>query len=635
MDAKTFLAEFGHIANAPGGIDQIRNLILALAYRGELLKNSYSHKRDEIDEKLALEKSNAPRFKQKDKALLPISDNATIFNIPENWCWQVLGNIGFIFNGNSISNSARENIYANVKEGLPFISTPDVQFKREPLNYDSGLKIPFNETKFKSARKDAVLICSEGGSAGRKAGITDREICFGNKLFAIEVFNSIYAPYVYNYYQSDYFRAQFKEHMTGIIGGVSLKKFQTIGIPVPPLEEQKRIVKKVDELMNLCDKLETQQQQRSKLNNYACEASLTRVVNAQLPNELSLAWSRIANNLSFFKDFPKNIEDIKQSIRQLALRGLLVSDDYSISDSLSDAINNAKDPIEDSEFGWKIPDSWIWCRFGWMGESRLGKMLDKSKNTGIDMPYLRNLNVRWRDFDLSDVLEIKVEEREIEKVSAKKNDLLICEGGEPGRSAIWYSEDSIVIQKALHRFRCGENIIPEYALLCIETDFMSGRLSNYYTGAAIKHLTGKSLSRYVIPVPPVETQHAIVDKVAYLISICNQLLVQVSGTNDLASRLAQESISAITCSRVQEQDKMKAPKTELVSQLKLNVSPANDEQAPLSAILIKHNGELSAKALWNYSGLNIQDFYQQLKIEMANRWIVEPEKAGMRELEAG
>ena len=69
--------------------------------------------------------------------------------------------------------------------------------------------------------------------------------------------------------------------------------------------------------------------------------------------------------------------------------------------------------------------------------------------------------------------------------------------------------------------------------------------------------------------------------------------------------------------------------------IELNVSPANDAQAPLSAILIKHNGELTAKALWNYSGLNIQDFYQQLKIEMANRWIVEPEKAGMRELEAG
>ena len=80
---------------------------------------------------------------------------------------------------------------------------------------------------------------------------------------------------------------------------------------------------------------------------------------------------------------------------------------------------------------------------------------------------------------------------------------------------------------------------------------------------------------------------------------------------------------------------MKVPSNKLVSKLKLNVSPANDAQAPLSAILIKHNGELTAKALWNYSGLNIQDFYQQLKIEMANRWIVEPEKAGMRELEAG
>ncbi|MCP4700394.1 MAG: hypothetical protein GY862_26610 [Gammaproteobacteria bacterium] len=79
---------------------------------------------------------------------------------------------------------------------------------------------------------------------------------------------------------------------------------------------------------------------------------------------------------------------------------------------------------------------------------------------------------------------------------------------------------------------------------------------------------------------------------------------------------------------------MKAPKTELVSRLRLEVSPNNKDQALLSTILARHKGELSAKALWSYSGLEVDAFYQQLKKEMAKGWVVEPEKARMIEKEA-
>ena len=86
-------------------------------------------------------------------------------------------------------------------------------------------------------------------------------------------------------------------------------------------------------------------------------------------------------------------------------------------------------------------------------DSRLGKMLDKEKNTGIPRKYLRNVNVRWLKFDLSDLLEMKIEESEVKKYTVEKNDLVICEGGEPGRCAVWEEDEPMFYQKALHRVR--------------------------------------------------------------------------------------------------------------------------------------------------------------------------------------
>ncbi|MFR3755373.1 MAG: hypothetical protein ACLTW9_29570 [Enterocloster sp.] len=97
--------------------------------------------------------------------------------------------------------------------------------------------------------------------------------------------------------------------------------------------------------------------------------------------------------------------------------------------------------------------------FGSIMTSRLGKMLDKEKNVGLPEQYIRNINVRWFSFDLSDLLKMRIETKEIEKYSIKYGDLIICEGGEPGRCAVWDRNDSIFYQKALHRvrFKNGEN----------------------------------------------------------------------------------------------------------------------------------------------------------------------------------
>lgn len=137
-------------------------------------------------------------------------------------------------------------------------------------------------------------------------------------------------------------------------------------------------------------------------------------------------------------------------------------------------------------------------------ESRLGKMLDKEKNTGIMRKYLRNINVRWFGFDLSDLLEMRIEDKETEKYSIKKGDLVICEGGEPGRCAVWESNDTMYYQKALHRVRFTDGSNPKYYMYYLWFINRTGALSVFLTGTGIKHLTGQSLAK--VPVPSVSVQ---------------------------------------------------------------------------------------------------------------------------------
>jgi type I restriction enzyme S subunit len=132
----------------------------------------------------------------------------------------------------------------------------------------------------------------------------------------------------------------------------------------------------------------------------------------------------------------------------------------------------------------------------------LGKMLDKVKNRGERRPYLRNVNVRWFGFDLSDVAEMRFTEDEESRYTAVRGDLLVCEGGEPGRAAIWAGDEPIHFQKALHRVRCYEPAHNAWLLHFLYAMHSSGRLRRHLTGTGIQHLTGEALGRLRVPIAP-------------------------------------------------------------------------------------------------------------------------------------
>ena len=170
------------------------------------------------------------------------------------------------------------------------------------------------------------------------------------------------------------------------------------------------------------------------------------------------------------------------------------------------------DPATNS-MGWNV------VAFESIGNSRLGKMLDKGKEVGdCQFPYLANTNVQWGRFDLADLRTMDFSESDREKFKLEEGDLLICEGGEVGRTAIWRgAHDRIYFQKALHRVRLDPTVAtPEFVFQFMWFMAKNGGFRELTTSATIAHLTGVKLRRLTFPCPPLELQHryaAIVNSV--------------------------------------------------------------------------------------------------------------------------
>ncbi len=153
---------------------------------------------------------------------------------------------------------------------------------------------------------------------------------------------------------------------------------------------------------------------------------------------------------------------------------------------------------------------WKRVPLGTVADLCLGKMLDKEKNRGEHFPYLANVNVRWGEFALDSLRMMRFEPHEMDRYGLKFGDIVMCEGGEPGRCAIWKDQSpGMMIQKALHRIRPRESLDHRflfYNFLYIE---QSKGFDQFFTGATIKHLPGEKLAKVEVLVPPLPIQQRI------------------------------------------------------------------------------------------------------------------------------
>ena len=140
----------------------------------------------------------------------------------------------------------------------------------------------------------------------------------------------------------------------------------------------------------------------------------------------------------------------------------------------------------------------------------LGKMLDQKKNKGELLPYLANVNVRWGSFNLDDLREMRFEHHELDRYGLKSGDIVMCEGGEPGRCALWKGQKpGMMIQKALHRIRPHNCLLSDFLFYSLLYIGRTGHLAPLFTGATIKHLPREKLAKVEVMVPPLGVQHRI------------------------------------------------------------------------------------------------------------------------------
>lgn len=276
--------------------------------------------------------------------------------------------------------------------------------------------------------------------------IAENPICTNQGFKSIVPNDDIDSEFLY--YQLQYLRKKIQEKGSGTtFKEISGKVLGETDIVVPSLEEQSRIVARIEEL---------------------------------------------------FSELDKAVDTLKTTKEQLEVYRQAV---------LKDAFSNIAEYIP----------------FGKITSSRLGKMLDKQKNVGVPCKYLRNINVRWFSFDLSDLLDMKIEEKEFEKYTICKNDLVICEGGEPGRCAVWEKDETIFYQKALHRVRFTIKAEPRFYMYYLWYITQSGSINKFYTGTGIKHLTGQSLEKIPVPVTDIGEQKRLLELIEMRLSVCDNI----------------------------------------------------------------------------------------------------------------
>lgn len=545
---------------APDGVAKLRELILTLAMQGKLVEQNPNDppasellKEIEVDKKRQVK---AGKIK-KPKSLPAIDQADAAYVLPQSWAWTRIGTIGNIFNGNSINAREKETKYAGAN-GLPYIATKDVGYGLDALDYKNGIYIPESEDKFKIAHQGAVLICAEGGSAGKKCGITEQNICFGNKLFANELFGGIPSKFILYLYLSPVFRESFNAAMTGIIGGVSIAKFLELPVPLPPLKEQHRIVDKIDQLMARCDELENLRTERAEKRLAVHAAAITQLLDA--PN--GTAWDFIQQHFGELYTVKENVAELRKAILQLAVMGRLVPQNPSdppASELLKEIeaekqrlvkagkIKKPKPlpPIKPEEVPYELPQRWEWVRLGDAGAFERGKSKHRPRNDKRLFEHGTYPFVQTGDVSRSKTTENQIltcnsyysefglkQSRLWEKgtlcITIAAN---IAETGFLGMDACF--PDSVVaflgIDKSLEK------------LVKVFIDVAKDDLEHFAPSTAQKNINLGIINELLFPLPPLPEQNRIVASIDQLIALCDTLDQQI----DKASGKQTEILNAV------------------------------------------------------------------------------------------
>ena len=297
--------------------------------------------------------------------------------------------------------------------------------------------------------------------------------------------------------------------------GLAVSNIIKVFIPVPPIEEQCRIINTIDKLTPEIEAFNEKETRLNELNvgiRYALRKSILqeaiqgRLVTQESDEEpASVLLRRIRiEKQKLLKEGKIKRKDIVDSV-------IFKGEDNKYYEKVGGMILDISE-----EISFEIPNSWQWVRLGTLFSHNTGKALNRADTDGIKKKYLTTSNVYWNRFDFNEVREMFFTDPELEKCTVHKGDLLVCEGGDIGRSAIWQYDEEICIQNHIHRLRAYYPINTEFYYLVIYHYKNIGNIGG--KGIGIQGLSSGALHRLIVPLPPIEEQYRITHKYNTLIA---------------------------------------------------------------------------------------------------------------------
>ena len=424
------------------------------------------------------------------------------FEVPERWTWCRLKNICLEF---IVPQRDKPTTFDG---NIPWCRIEDIEGKY--LNGSLSNQLVSMETIKKMNMHicpKGSIICSCSASLGVQAIVTID--CCTNQTFIgiVPKHEVLFNEYLYYFLgaQTKY----FNEIATGTtIKYISRDKFENLLFPLPPIMEQEKTVSAIEHYFSLINAIENDKsdlqtvikQAKSKILDLAIHGKLVPQDSSDEPASVLL------EKLRAEKEAKIKAGELKRD----------KNDSYIYKNTTDNCyyqkfINGNETDITD-EIPFEIPDNWSWCNLGEIYSHTTGKALKKENNKGTLRKYITTSNLYWNSFDFTDVRTMYFTDDELEKCTIKKGDLVLCNGGDVGRAAIWKLDEDICYQNHVSRLRAKlSGINNSFYLYVIQINKEKGNLSG--KGVGISSLSATDILNLKIPLPPLAEQKRIVEKI--------------------------------------------------------------------------------------------------------------------------
>ena len=368
------------------------------------------------------------------------------------------------------------------------------------------------------AHKGDILICARNGSralVGKSAIVDADGMAFGAFM---AIFRSPCNPYIQLFINSYLFRGQLEGATTTTINQVTQEMLKRQLCPLPPIQEQLRIVQKYTELQPL-------------IAAYSNAYEKAQILSAAFPEALKKSILQEAVQGKLVPQDPSDepaevlLERIRAEKQRLIKEGKIKKDKHESVIFRRDNSHYEKlDGVErciDDELPFEIPELWEWVRLGTVFQHNTGKALNASNRDGKKLTYITTSNLYWDRFVLDNLKTMPFTDSEVDKCTVQQGDLLVCEGGDIGRAAIWGSNEPMRIQNHIHRLRAYVPVCTRFFYYLFYLYKGAGWIGG--KGIAIQGLSSNAIHNLLFPLPPLHEQERIVSAIDTALGIVHKL----------------------------------------------------------------------------------------------------------------